>query len=104
MRAGSLKEVLRFEELTKVKTPTGAISKEYKEVFKCKAHRKKQSILIGDENAKEEFIGQMVVMVVRKYPNINYNCRVKWAFATWEIKMIEPDGGTLTLTLKKVNV
>lgn len=104
MRAGSLKEVLRFEELTKVKTPTGAISKEYKEVFKCKAYRKKQSILIGDENAKEEFIGQMVVMVVRKYPNINYNCRVKWAFATWEIKMIEPDGGTLTLTLKKVNV
>lgn len=104
MRAGSLKEVLRFEELTKVKTPTGAISKEYKEVFKCKAYRKKQSILIGDENAKEEFIGQMVVMVVRKYPNINYNCRVKWAFATWEIKMIEPDGGTLTLTLKKVNI
>lgn len=103
IRAGSLKETLIFEALTKEKTPSGAISKEYKEVFRCRAYRKKQSIVTGDENAKELFIGQMAVMLVRKYPQINYNCRVKWAECTWEIKMIEPHDNELTLTLKKLN-
>lgn len=42
-------------------------------------------------------------MLVRKYPQINYNCRVKWAECTWEIKMIEPHDNELTLTLKKLN-
>lgn len=104
IRAGSLKEILIFEALTKEKTPSGAISKEYKEVFRCRAYRKKQSIITGDENAKEQFIGQMTVMLVRKYPQINYNCRVKWAECTWEIKMIEPRDNELTLTLKKLNI
>ena len=52
MRAGLLKETLIFEALTKEKTPSGAISKEYKEVFRCRAYRKKQSIITGDESAK----------------------------------------------------
>lgn len=103
MRAGALKEILIFEALTKEKTPSGAVSKEYKEVFRCRAHRKKQSIVVGDENAKEQFIGQMTVMLVRKYPQIDYSCRVKWAGCTWEIKMIEPRDNELTLTLKKLN-
>lgn len=103
MRAGALKETLIFEALTKEKTPSGAVSKEYKEVFRCRAYRKKQSIIAGDENAKEQFIGQMTVMLVRKYPQIDYSCRVKWAGCVWEIKMIEPHDNELTLTLKKVN-
>lgn len=103
IRAGSLKETLIFEALTKEKTPSGAISKEYKEVFRCRAYRKRQSIVVGDENAMEQFIGQMTVMQVRKYPQIDYSCRVKWAGCTWEIKMIEPRDNELTLTLKKLN-
>ncbi len=103
IRAGLLKETLIFEALTKEKTSSGAVSKEYKEVFRCRAYRKKQSIITGDENAKEQFVGQMAVMLVRKYPQIDYSYHVKWAGCTWEIKMIEPRDNELTLTLKKLN-
>lgn len=104
MRAGLLKETLIFEAPEEKETTWGNTSKEYNEVFRCRAYRKKQSIVTGDENAKEQFIGQMTVMLVRKYPQITYNCRVKWAQCTWEIKMIEPHDNELTLTLKKLNI
>lgn len=103
IRAGLLKETLIFEALTKEETPWGNVRKEYNEVFRCRAQRKKQSIITGDENAKEQFVGQMTVMLVRKYSQIDYSCHVKWAGCTWEIKMIEPSGNELTLTLKKIN-
>ncbi len=103
IRAGSLKDTLIFEALTKEETPWGDARKEYNEVFRCRAQRKKQSVLQGEDNAKEVFIGQMVVFLTRKYPQITYDCHVKWAECTWEIKMIEPRDNELTLTLKKIN-
>lgn len=104
MRAGSLKETLIFEAPEEKETTWGNTSKEYNEVFRCRAYRKKQSIIAGDENAKEVFLGQMVIFLTRKYPQITYNCRVIWAQSTWEIKMIEPHDNELTLTLKKLNI
>lgn len=103
IRAGSLKETLIFEKPTEKETPWGNVSKEYNEIFRCRAQRKKQSIITGDENAKEVFLGQMAVFLTRKYPQISYDCHVKWAGCTWEIKMLEPYGNELTLTLKKIN-
>lgn len=105
MRAGLLKHILVFEEQVEVKSPTGFISKEYKEVFRCRACRKKQTLLSREEeNAHEQFVHQTTIMQVRKYPQIKYGCRVKYADCTWEIKMIEPAGNELTLTLKKIDV
>lgn len=104
MRAGLLKETLIIEALTAEETPSGFIRKEYKEVFRCRAQRKKQSIVQGDENAKEVFLGQMAIFLTRKYPQITYDCHVKWGGCTWEVKMIEPAGNELTLTLKKIDV
>lgn len=104
MRAGLLKYTLVFEEPVKEKTETGFIRKDYREVFRCRAYRKKQTLLSVDESAYEQFIGQTTVMQVRKYPQIKYGCRVKYADSVWEIKMIEPDGNELTLTLKKIDV
>lgn len=104
MRAGLLKEILVFEAPIGKKTQTGFVSKEYEEVFRCKAQRKKQSIIVGEENAKEIFIGQMAMFLVRRYPQINYSCRVRWAGCVWDIKMIEPNGKEFTLTLKKIDI
>lgn len=41
MRAGELKYVLVFESPALVTSPTGAVTKSYKEVFCCRAGRKK---------------------------------------------------------------
>lgn len=105
MRAGLLKDTLVFEEQVEVKSSTGFISKEYKEIFRCRAYRKKQRLLAGqEENAHELFVHQTLVMQVRKYPQIRYGQRVRYADCIWEIKMIEPTGNELTLTLKKIDV
>ncbi len=104
MRAGLMRDVLVFESPVEETTPSGFVRKEYKEVFRCRAYRKKQSIVSGDERAKEEFLGQMAVFQVRAYPKIDYQCRVRWANCVWEIKMIEQRPGELTLTLKKIDV
>ena len=103
MRAGQLKYILVFEAPLEVKPPTGAVSKEYEEVFRCRAQRKKQTLLSVDENAYEQFIGHTAVMQVRNYPQIKYGCRVRYADCVWEIKMIEPTGNELTLTIKKID-
>lgn len=104
MRAGLLKYTLVFEAPIEVKSSTGAINKEYEEIFRCRAQRKKQTLLSVEENAYEQFIGQTTVMQVRNYPQIKYGCRVRYADCVWEIKMIEPAGNELTLTLKKIDV
>lgn len=105
MRAGALRDILIFEAPIEVRSPTGAASREYKEVFRCRAYRKKQTLLSAEEvNAYEQFVYQTTVMQVRKYPQIKYGCRVRYAGCIWEIKMIEPVLNELTLTLKKVDV
>lgn len=104
MRAGLLKYVLVFEEPVEEKSPTGSTRKDYKEIFRCRAWRKKQTFLHTDEeSAHEQFVSQTTVMQVRKYPQIKYGCRVRYAECVWEIKMIEPAGNELTLTLKKTD-
>lgn len=105
MRAGTLKYILVFEDQVEVKSPTGFVSKEYKEVFRCRAYRKKQTLLSQEEeSAHEQFVFQTTVMQVRKYPQIKYGQRVRYADCVWEIKMIEPVRNELTLTLKKIDV
>ena len=64
MRAGLLKYTLVFEEPVEEKTETGFVRKDYREVFRCRAYRKKQTLLSVDESAYEQFIGQTTVMEI----------------------------------------
>lgn len=105
MRAGLLRYTLVFEEPIEIRSDFGSISKEYKEVFRCRAIRKKQTLLSKEEeNAYEQFVYQTVIMQVRRYHKIKYGLRVRYADCYWDIKMIEPNGNELTLTLKKIDV
>ena len=70
MRAGLLKYTLVFEAPVEIKSLSGAVSKGYKEVFRCRAQRKKQTLLSIEENAHEQFTGHTTVMQVRNYPQI----------------------------------
>lgn len=104
IRAGQLRDMLVFECPIREETQWGSETKEYYEVFRCRAQRKQQSLLRGDVSAKELFTEQMVAFRTRNYPKITYDCRVKWAGCVWSVNMIEPFGNELTLTLKKIDV
>ena len=104
MRAGELKYALVFESPVVVTSPTGAVTKFYKEAFRCRAGRKKQTLHATTENAYEETISQSVVMYTYAYPQIQYGCRVKYAGCYWEIRMLEPEANMVTITLKKMDV
>lgn len=82
----------------------GSVEKSYREVFRCRASRKKQTLFSKEDTAYEQFVNQTIVMQTRKYPQIKYGCRVEYAGCTWEIKMLEPNGNELTITMRKVDV
>lgn len=103
MKAGILRDILVFESATKSRNDTGEIVKEWRPVFRCRAYRKRQSSISGEEQAREEFLGMSVQFIARKYPQISYGQRVRWAGLLWEIRMIEPDIDKLTLTLKRLD-
>lgn len=105
IRAGQLKCRLIIEAPIEKKSEFGSISKEYKEIFTCRAYRKKQLLSNREEeNAYEEFVFQTIVMQTRNYPQIQYGCRVRYECCVWDIKMIERTGNKMTLTLKKIDV
>lgn len=104
MRAGLLKYTLVFKEPVETVSEFGSVEREYREVFRCRAYRKKQTLVSKEDIAYEQFVNQTIVMQTRKYPQIKYECRVEYAGCTWEIKMIEPNGNELTITMKKIDV
>lgn len=104
MRAGLLKYTLVFKEPVETVSEMGSVEKSYREVFRCRASRKKQTLLSKEDTAYEQFVNQTIVMQTRKYPQIKYGCRVEYAGCTWEIKMLEPNGNELTIAMRKVDV
>lgn len=106
MRAGLLTEVLVFLEPTEKRGLSGAVSKEFKEVFRCRGDRRKMSLIADKDgvNAMEQFIGNTIVFQVRRYPIIKSSMRVEYLGSTYEIKMIDPQqDNTLLLTLNRIN-
>lgn len=103
MKASILRDILVFESFTTERDETHALVKTWKPCFRCRAYRKKQSSLSGDELAREEFLGISVQFITRKYPQITDERRVRWNGKLWEIRMIEPGVDRLTLTLKRLD-
>lgn len=103
MRAGQLKECLVFESATVATDCTGAEVKTWTECFRCRAYRKKQQAMQGDEQAMEVFLGQTVVMLTWNYPEVDYAWRVRWAGWLWQIRLIERTGAEMTITLRRID-
>ena len=103
MKAGLMRDVLVFEKAVEEQTPSGFLHKSYAEVLRCRAWKRRQSALQGEEQAKELFVGQTAKFTVRNYPEIDYGCRVRWAGLLWEIRLIETYKGELTLTLRRID-
>ena len=103
MRAGLMTDMLSFESPSVQQNQTGEMEKTWTECFRCRAYRKKHAALSGDEQAREEFLSQTVVFQTWRYPKITYDCRVRWSDSLWEIRLIEPRGNELTLTLRRID-
>lgn len=106
MRAGSLKYVATFKELRTVKSPTGAVSKEYIPVFRCRAAKKKFSNVTDKDKveANEEFYGHFGVIQVRYSPKINDMQIVEFRGQDYKIILldIQPDN-TYLVNVNKLN-
>lgn len=107
MRAGMLRELLVFKSPVETQGLTGAVKREYKETFRCRACRKKMSLIADRDgvSAMEQFVGHTLVFQVRNYPVIQENQHVLYNGNEYLLKMINPQMGdnTLLLTLEKID-
>lgn len=108
MRAGLLREQLIFKKSVEVKSRTGAVRKEYQEIFRCRANRRKMSIIADRDgvSAMEQFVGNTLVFQVRNYPIIKENYHVVYNGNEYDLKMIthQVSDNTLLLTLQKIDL
>lgn len=107
MRAGLLRETLIFKSPIETRSPTGALKKEYKEVFRCRASRRKMTLIADKDgvSAMEQFIGKTLVFQVRNYPAIKENQHVEYNGNEYNLKMANPQisDNSLILTLDKID-
>ncbi len=108
MKAGLLRETLVFKSPVETQSPTGAVKKDYEEVFQCKACRKKMSLIADKDgvSALEQFIGHTLVFQVRNYPTIKEGQHVVYNGNEYNLKMINPQirDNSLLLTLEKIDL
>ena len=107
MRARLLRETLVFKSAIEKQGPTGAVRREYKEVFQCRACRKKMSLIADKDgvSAMEQFIGHTLVFQVRNYPIIKENQHVVYNGNEYNLKMVnlQINDNSLLLTLEKID-
>lgn len=105
MRAGLLTETIHIHQLQKEKSASGSVTKEYVKTHEIKAARKKLSASVGSGiNASEEFIGNTLVLQVRKYPFLNENVRIKYGNILYRIILLDLQrDNTYLITCTKVN-
>lgn len=107
MRTGLLREILIFKSPIETQSLSGFVKKEYKEVFRCRANRRKMSLIADKDgvSAMEQFIGHTLVFQVRNYPFIKENQHVIYNDNEYNLKMINPQirDNSLLLTLEKID-
>ncbi|GFZ38960.1 phage head completion protein [Bacteroides nordii] len=107
MRAGLLRETLVFKSAITTRNEYGAITEEYEEIFRCRACRKKMSLIADKDgvSAMEQFIGHTLVFQVRNYPVIKENQHVVYNGNEYNLKMVnlQINDNSLLLTLEKID-
>lgn len=107
MRAGLLREILFFEELQTITSPSGAVKKDYVRVYTCKGYKKKLSLIRDADgmNAMEEFTDNTLIFQVRFHPLINEKQRVSYQGRYYSISLLDwqRSDNTYLVTLSKMN-
>ena len=106
MRAGLLRDVAVFKQPQKVVTDTGAVSKEYVTVLRCRAYKKRFATMTDKDrvDAKEEFYGHTGVIQVRYNPIIREEQIVEFRGALYKVAMLDRQtDNTLVINLNRIN-
>ena len=92
MRAGLLTEVVIFKEPRVTRTETGSADKEYVEVVRCRASKRKFSNVTDKDKveALKEFYGHFGVFQVRYHPKIHENQILEWRGQNYQIILLDP--------------
>ena len=107
MKAGSMRERLTFHELKKTQSLSGAVRKEWSQVYSCRGFYKKSAPVYDKDGveARELYQGETIFMIVRETTLINENQRVGYKGFMYEIILVIPihSDNTLQLQLRKIN-
>jgi SPP1 family predicted phage head-tail adaptor len=108
MRAGSMRERVVFYALEEYQTPSGAVKKDWKESYKCRAFYKKATPVYDKDGvlAREEFRGDNIYLVIRKTGKVNDLMRVEYNGNMHDIiPPIEPNhrDHTLQIQIRRLN-
>lgn len=108
MRAGSMREHLKFYTHTETQTPSGAVKKEWVETYRCRATYKKASPVYDKDgvDAREEFRGDNIYMVIRKTDRVNDLMRVGYNGNMYDIiPPVQPNhtDHTLQIQIRRLN-
>jgi len=107
MKAGSMREHLTFHELKKTQSLSGAVKKEWSQVYSCRGFYKKSSPTYDKDgvDARELYQGETIFIIVRETTLINESHRVGYKGFMYEIILIIPihADNTLQLQLRKIN-
>lgn len=105
MRAGSLKEVVRFLEPRITRTPTGSTNKEWVEVLKWRAEKRKFSNVTDKDKveALKEFYGYFGVFMCRYHPLIREDQILEWRGVKYQIILLDPVGRDYIINVNKLN-
>lgn len=107
MRAGLLRGVAVFKEPQVVQTETGALSKQYVPVYRCRVYKKRFSNVTDKDKleAKEEFYGHFGVLQVRYSPKINDRQIVEFQGVNYKIILLDYNitDNTYLVNVNKLN-
>lgn len=106
MRAGLLTEVVVFKEARITRTPTGSANKEYVEVLRCRASKRKFSNVTDKDKveALKEFYGHFGVFQVRYHPKIREDQIIEWRGQQYQIILLDPQpDNTYLVNVNKLN-
>ena len=108
MRAGSMRERLTFLEEVETQTPSGAIKREWIEIYSCRAFYRKSSPVYDKDGveARERFKGDNLYMIIRKNKKVHDLMRVRYNNTIYEvIPPIKPNhtDHTLEVQIRRLN-
>ncbi len=106
MRAGLLRDIVIFKEPIEVRTDTGGVRTEYRQVLKCRAYKKRFSNATDKDkvDALKEFFGHFGVIQVRYHPLIKEDQILEFRGVDYKIILLDKQyDNTYLINVNKIN-
>lgn len=106
MRAGLLRDIVIFKEPVEVRTDTGGVRTEYRQVLKCRAYKRRFSNVTNKDkvDALKEFFGHFGIIQVRYHPKIKEDQILEFRGVDYKIILLDRQyDNTYLVNVNKIN-